>query len=119
MSVSIVADESVDFSIVKELRKDGFEVFAVVHECPGVMDKDVLEIAVQRRAVLLTEDSDFGEWIFSHGQKGTTVLYIRYKHGQLTEITRAVKMVLRNYDSGSRDTFIVITPRKIRTRDVL
>jgi len=90
-----------------------------VHECPGIHDKHVLEIAVQRKAVLLTEDSDFGEWIFSHGHKGATVLYIRYNHIELLSISRAVKMVLRNYESGSVNKFIVITPRKIRTRDLL
>ena len=74
MSLSLVVDENVDFSIVSALQTDGYEVYAIVHECPGITDQDVLALAIDRKSVLLTEDSDFGEWIFAHGQQGTSVL---------------------------------------------
>jgi len=116
---SIVADESVDFRIVTALIEDGFDLYAVVRECPGISDKRVLERASERQALLLTEDSDFGEWIFAHGQKGVSVLYLRYAHHELREIIRAVRMVLNNYEKGAVERFTVITPKKIRMRDIL
>ena len=119
MSLSVVADESVDFRIVTALIEDGFDLYAVVHECPGISDSRVLECAAQRSALLLTEDSDFGEWIFAHGQKGVSVLYLRYAHLELREIVRALRMVLHNYEKGVAERFTVITPKKIRTRDIL
>lgn len=116
---SIVADESVDFRIVAALIEDGFDLYAVVRECPGISDKRVLEHASERNALLLTEDSDFGEWIFAHGQKGVSVLYLRYAHHELHEIIRALRMVLNNYEKGAVERFTVITPKKIRMRDIL
>ena len=117
MSLSIVADESVDFRIVTALRAEGFEVYAVVHECPGVPDQQVFANAVQRSAVLLTEDSDFGEWIFAHGLRGVPgVVYLRYGPQELTGIIHAVQMVLRNHNQVMDNRFVTITPKKIRAR---
>lgn len=64
MKSKIVADESVDFRIVAELRKVGMEVFAICEEQPSIKDNEVLAIAVENDAVLITEDKDFGELVF-------------------------------------------------------
>jgi hypothetical protein len=39
----ILADESVDFRIVKSLRNDGYEIEAIVELDSGVNDDDVLK----------------------------------------------------------------------------
>ncbi len=119
MSVSIVADESVDYRIVTALIEDGFAVYAIVHECPGITDSEVLACAAQRNSLLLTEDSDFGEWVFAHGQRGVSILYVRYGQSDLKEIIRAVRLVLNNLNNEEVNRFTVITPKKIRTREIL
>lgn len=58
--MKLVADESVDFPIVVALRADGHDVVAVVELAPGINDEKVLELANQRKALLLTGDKDFG-----------------------------------------------------------
>lgn len=62
--MKIVADESVDFTIVRNLRAQGLDVFAIVEQEPSISDDDVLNIAVQQDALLITEDKDFGELVF-------------------------------------------------------
>lgn len=119
MPVSIVADESVDYRIVTSLANDGFDLYAIVRESPGISDREVLACAVQRDSILLTEDSDFGEWVFAHGEKGANVLYLRYGQSDLREIIRAVKLVLHNFNDDGEKRFTVITPKKIRTREIL
>lgn len=69
MSPKIVADECVDFRIVKKLRASGFEILSVLEECPSISDQKVLELTKAHQAILLTEDSDFGRWIFAHQHK--------------------------------------------------
>ncbi len=59
MNLKILADESVDFRIVVELANKGFEVISVLQNHQGILDKEVLELARQYNALLLTEDSDF------------------------------------------------------------
>jgi hypothetical protein len=40
----IVADESVDFSLVNSLRKAGYDVTAIIETSPGINDQQVLNI---------------------------------------------------------------------------
>jgi len=119
LSVSIVADESVDYRIISALVDDGFELYAIVRERPGITDREVLACAAQRSSLLLTEDSDFGEWVFAHGQKGASILYLRYGQRDLREIIRAVRLFLHNLNNEEGNRFTVITPKKIRTREIL
>lgn len=60
----IVADESVDFMVVRSLREQEFVVYSIAEEQPAISDEEVLKIAVQQQAVLITEDKDFGELVF-------------------------------------------------------
>ena len=119
MPVSIVADESVDYRIVTALTDSGFDLYPIVRESPGSTDSEVLACAAQRNSLLLTEDSDFGEWVFAHGQKGVNILFLRYGQRDLKEIIRAVVLVLHNFNDEGAKRFTVITPKKIRTREIL
>ena len=66
MHPKILADENVDYRIIKELRKKGFNVISVLDNYKGISDKEVLGQANKENSLLLTEDSDFGEWVFVH-----------------------------------------------------
>ena len=66
MLLKILVDESVNYKIVKLLRQKNFEVISILEQCPSVPDKKVLELARENKAILLTEDKDFGWWIFSY-----------------------------------------------------
>jgi len=61
--VNILADESIDRQIVDILRLDGHHVWYVSELDPGISDDDVLELANQNSAILITADRDFGEMI--------------------------------------------------------
>ena len=52
--------------MVRDLISKGFEVISVLKDYQGIQDKEVLELAKRHDALLLTEDSDFGEWVFTH-----------------------------------------------------
>lgn len=64
MNYQIVADESVDFRIVVQLREVGLTVYSIAEEQPSITDNSVLSIACDKQALLLTEDKDFGELVF-------------------------------------------------------
>jgi predicted nuclease of predicted toxin-antitoxin system len=59
-----LADESVDFRMVTHLREKGFEVQAILENHPGVSDDEVLQIAHESDAILITEDKDFGDLVY-------------------------------------------------------
>jgi hypothetical protein len=49
----ILADESVNYKIVKELRNNGFEVISILEKHPSISDKAVLENISNSLTVIL------------------------------------------------------------------
>ena len=62
--MNFIADEGVDFLIVKKLREDGHDVFYIAEEKRGISDATILNIANQEDRLLITRDKDFGELVY-------------------------------------------------------
>lgn len=62
--MNFVADESVDGPIVDLLRSKGHPIVYIAEMKQGVDDQTVFDLANNDRAVLLTEDKDFGEIVY-------------------------------------------------------
>ncbi len=76
----IVADESVDVPIILAIRNAGWVVWSVSEECPSVDDDIVLATAHQKKGILITMDSDFGELVFDQDQPPPfAVIFVRNK----------------------------------------
>ncbi len=118
MHFKILADENVDFRIVRKLTEAGFEIISVLKCCSGISDKEVLKLAKKHNALLLTEDSDFGEWIFSHKEKTTGVIFLRYKPFEYENISNLLIKIIKKYDIKLYDKFTTITTKKIRIREI-
>lgn len=116
MPLKILADENIDFRMVRDLREKGFEVISVLKDYPGIQDKEVLELAKRHDALLLTEDSDFGEWVFAHKERNVSVIFLRYRPLELKNISDSLIKVLNEHGVSLYGKFTVITPKKIRSR---
>ncbi len=114
----LVADENVDSRIIRFLRDHGFQVFSIREELPGTGDGAVLAESVARHALLLTEDADFGEWVFAHHEPTMGVLFLRYRPAELAAMSDALLRTLQSHGEGLFSKFTVITPKKIRIKDI-
>jgi predicted nuclease of predicted toxin-antitoxin system len=72
----ILADENIHGFIIKTLREAGFEVISVAQTAKSIKDENVIQLALQYGYLLLTEDKDFGEWVFAHHIKDLSVLFL-------------------------------------------
>jgi predicted nuclease of predicted toxin-antitoxin system len=113
-----LADENVDYRLVSALKKSGFEIISVLKEHPGIPDKEVLRLANQFKAILLTEDNDFGEWIFAHKEKATGVVFLRYNADQVNAILESLVKLLDKYGDSLYGKFVVVTVTKTRFRAI-
>jgi predicted nuclease of predicted toxin-antitoxin system len=57
----IIADENIDTRLILKLRELGFDVHAIRENNSGISDKEVLKLANNKKALLITEDADFGK----------------------------------------------------------
>lgn len=118
MPLKILADEDVDYRIVKELRNKGFEVVSVLEDYKSISDKEVLKIAKKQGALLITEDKDFGEWVFAHKEKSVGIIFLRYKPDELKKITESLINLLLKYTDSLYKKFTVIKVNKTRIREL-
>ena len=75
--VTLLADENVHRLIVAHLLRDGHEVVHVADLAPSISDEEVLALAVEREALLITNDRDFGELVFVGASRHAGVLLLR------------------------------------------
>lgn len=110
----LVADESVDGRIIVELRKFNFDVYSIAEEQPSLSDAQVLNIAFEREALLLTEDKDFGELTFRLKLPNKGILLIRLDK---FEDKPLVAEIVQKYYNELVNRFSVLSNNKLRIRE--
>jgi predicted nuclease of predicted toxin-antitoxin system len=113
-ALKFLADESCDFSIVRMLRQNGFDVKAIAEESPGITDLEVIGIAKQEGRILITEDKDFGELVYAHQRPHGGVIFIRYPSYAKTSIADVIDHLVKSKGETLVGCFVVVSPNKIR-----
>ncbi len=114
----IVLDENVEFYWVQLLRKSGYETLYIAEKHPGISDLQVVNVVKQYKGLLITEDKDFGELVFSHGIQYLSVVLLRYDQPQYDQIENAVLHVIKSHYQKPGNWFITITKGKVRIRSI-
>jgi predicted nuclease of predicted toxin-antitoxin system len=112
-----LADESVDYLIVTHLREGGYEVEAIVEINPSISDEEILEMANNLKAILITEDKDFGELTYRLRKPNQGIILIRLSGMEAEEKVGKVRQVFENYLAELRNRFTVISKNKVRIKD--
>lgn len=118
MPLKFFADECLHKKIVTALRENGYSTEYISELQPGLSDHEIVKIVSQNSAILITEDSDFGEWVFVHGYKNVGVIFIRYRPNEIEKMTNVILKVILKYKDELFKKFIVLTTQKIRIREI-
>ncbi len=114
--MKFLADEGVDRPIVEALREAGHQVWYVAEMEPSLSDEDVLAIAAQIDALLVTADKDFGTLVFQMRLFTRGVILLRLAGLSPEDKARRVVWAIEQYGHRLAYTFTVITPQAIRIR---
>jgi predicted nuclease of predicted toxin-antitoxin system len=109
----ILADENIDPRFIRAIESIHVEVFSVQKNYPGLGDEEIIELSRNPPRVILTEDKDFGEWIFAHHVKGISVIFLRYHYSDIEKMIDEVVSLLQENLFGR---FTTVTVKKIRSR---
>lgn len=112
----ILADEGLNGNLVKALRADGYEVVWVRELNSGMADRDIVALARQNSQVIITEDKDFGEWVFAHQLTATTIVFLRYDKEDYNAILSFLRSTLKTLEIEKPSEFITINRNKVRRR---
>ena len=115
--MEIIADESVDYAIIQELRASGFKVYSILEQSPGISDTEVLLLSDKINCILLTEDKDFGELTHKMNKRHQGIILIRIMGVSRSEkILMAIEYIKSNF-SKLAGRFSVLTRHGIRIKE--
>jgi predicted nuclease of predicted toxin-antitoxin system len=114
--VILLADENIDKSLVTRLREDGHEVLAVAEMKPGIEDDVVLTLANERKALLVTEDKDFGELVFRQGLVHAGVILVRLAGLPVVAKGERLSRTLADHGGEIMEAFTVLSRGALRIR---
>ena len=100
--------------VVRALREAGHDVLAINEIARGAADDQALDLAFQEGRVLITEDGDFGELVYSYARPSAGVILLRFPSRARQSKATTVVDAVSKLGSGLDRKFVVIEPGRIR-----
>lgn len=114
--MKFLADENIDKPIVERLRNDGHTVLYVLEMKPSISDNEIIQLANQELALLLTTDKDFGELVFRQRRIVYGVVLVRLVGLSPQSKAETVAKAIQEHVDELAQNFTVITPVAVRIR---
>lgn len=112
----LLADENLHRKIVERLEEAGHEVTHIADLAPSITDHEVLALAVERHALLITNDLDFGELVYGRGARHAGVLLLRLENMDWSNQAALVARALADHGEALRLAFSTLTESRLRIR---
>ena len=111
-----LADENIEREFIKALREANFDIISVRESYIGIADDEILQIAVDENAVILTYDTDFGELVFRFNLQSHGVILLRLSGLSLTAKVEKTILAIREHEAEIERFFTVISENSVRIR---
>ena len=109
-----LADESLDFAVVRSLRAARYDVFAVCESMPGAADSDLIALAAEENRILITEDKDFGWLVFASHARSAGVILVRFPGNARETLAQVIVELVHHQGENLADSFAVVEPGRAR-----
>jgi predicted nuclease of predicted toxin-antitoxin system len=113
----ILADENIDHKIIEAIREAGVEIYSIYETNRGLSDEAIIQLSKEPPRIILTEDKDFGEWVFAHNEKNISVIFLRYSFLETQKMINTLLQVLLN-NNNLFGNYTTLTTTKIRSRNI-
>jgi predicted nuclease of predicted toxin-antitoxin system len=114
----ILADENIDFFIISALKNAQIKTDSIYENHRGVSDFEVVKLSKNPRRIILTEDKDFGEWVYAHKEIEISVILLRYSYTERIEISKILIDLIQSKNEELYGKFTIITTNKVRIRTI-
>jgi predicted nuclease of predicted toxin-antitoxin system len=115
--MKFLLDQSTDARLAAYLRNLGHDVTRIAADYPaGLLDPNILSLARAEGRILITDDRDFGEWVFRFKLPHAGVIFLRLgKYAPLELKLARLSYVLTHY-ADQLDQFLVVKRQSVRVK---
>src|SRR6476659_3935181 len=114
--MKLFIDENVSRLVVDRLRVDGHDLTLAQDVAFGRPDRELLALALQLGAIILTEDTDFGELVMREGLPSAGVVLLRLSGLARSLQPDYIAKTLATHSTAIDGSFTVVTPTNVRIR---
>jgi predicted nuclease of predicted toxin-antitoxin system len=114
--MKLFIDENVSRLVVDRLRVDGHDLTLAQDVAFGRPDRELLALALQLGAIILTEDTDFGELVMRERLASAGVILLRLSGMARSLQPDYIAQTLAVHAAALPDAFTVVTPTNVRIR---
>jgi predicted nuclease of predicted toxin-antitoxin system len=114
--MKLFIDENVSRLVVDRLRVDGHDLTLAQDVAFGRPDRELLALALQLGAIILTEDTDFGELVMREGLPSAGVVLLRLSGLARSLQPDYIAQTLATHSTAIDASFTVVTPTNVRIR---
>jgi predicted nuclease of predicted toxin-antitoxin system len=111
-------DENVSRRIAERLERDGHLIIYCQDVAHGAQDVDVLALALAQSAIVITEDSDFGDLVMHQHLPSAGVLLLRLSGMARSHQPDYVAQTIAAHAATIPNSFTVATRSSVRTRSL-
>jgi predicted nuclease of predicted toxin-antitoxin system len=119
----ILADENIHDDTIYFLRSEGLEIESIKERnLRGSSDRQIIEMAVSEKKVILTHDADFGRILYLSPEFQTGIIFLRPGHASPLFTQQTIQSILAT-ELQAYIPFILVAERtnddiKIRLRNL-
>jgi predicted nuclease of predicted toxin-antitoxin system len=114
--MKLFIDENVSRLVVDRLRLDGHDLTLAQDVAFGRPDRELLALALQLGAIILTEDTDFGELVMRERLPSAGVILLRLSGMARSLQPEYIAQTLATHATAVDGSFTVVTPTNVRIR---
>lgn len=103
---------------MEALQQHGIQVYSIFELNRGLSDEEIISLSRNPPRVILTEDKDFGEWVFAHNVRDISVILLLYHYINIEAMASIVVNLIQEQGQALFGKFVVVTLNKIRMRTI-
>ena len=113
----LLANENFPLTSVKILEKAGYDIIYAGLDFIGILDNEVIDIAIKEERIIITFDRDYGELIFKKGYRPKAgVIFLRWNGFLPDEPGKYLIELFNTKEIKYNSRLTVITEKNIRQR---
>lgn len=116
LDFTFIVDAGVGKSIETWLTTQGYNVVSIITINPEMNDKEILELAISCKGIIITMDKDFGELVYKSRLPHSGVILLRLEDAVAEEKLAVIQSIIPEYLNKTKDSFSVYQDGKFRIR---
>ncbi len=115
--MKLLANENFPYKSIFYLRDKGYDILSIGIDNPGILDSEIMTIAINEEMTILTFDRDYGELIFRYNYKPEKgVIYLRLEEYEPQEPGLIIEEIITNNEIELTQALTIIDRNGIRQR---